>query len=160
MKFLIFQPRPNTRLFCNAGVNCMYEDPKLIVFFYVDNIVVLAKPGHLKDLEDFEKKLLKRYQIRALGNLEFFCGIRVIRDREEGQIRLCQDSYIDKLREKFQPPKGWSTKPITTPLPLEELVPAEKHTANPATSLRYSQIVRLDRLYSKCYSSRCSKSSL
>lgn len=119
----------------------MYKDPKLIVFFYVDNIVVLAKPGHLKDLEDFEKKLLKRYQIRALGNLEFFCGIRVIRDREEGQIWLCQDSYVDKLREKFQPPKGWSTKPITTPLPLEELVPAEKYTANPATSLRYSQIV-------------------
>ena len=70
-------------------VNCLYRNDKLIVFFYVDDIVVLVKLAYLTHLENFERKLFKRYQICALGELSLFCGIYVIRDRANAKIWLC-----------------------------------------------------------------------
>ncbi|KAJ0126164.1 Uncharacterized protein HZ326_30728, partial [Fusarium oxysporum f. sp. albedinis] len=36
-----------------------------------------------------------------LGSLQWFLGIRVIRDRPNGKLWLCQDSYIEKLTTQF-----------------------------------------------------------
>jgi hypothetical protein len=55
-------------------VPCLWQSDKLIVFFYVDDIIVLVKPGQHPALESFEKKLLSRYEIRSLGELDTFCG--------------------------------------------------------------------------------------
>src|SRR5205823_14838218 len=50
----------------------------------------------------------------------WFLGIRVIRNRDERKIWLCQDSYIDKIATKFHLEYHRSAQ---TPLPSEELVP-------------------------------------
>ena len=51
------------------GTNCLYTNRRLIVFFYVDDIAVLFAKKDLLRLEEFEAKLLHRYEIRALGDL-------------------------------------------------------------------------------------------
>jgi hypothetical protein len=42
---------------------CLWKNDKLLVFFYVDDIVLLAKPAHTAALDDFERKLLRKYEI-------------------------------------------------------------------------------------------------
>jgi len=58
-------------------VPCLWKSDKLIVFFYVDDIIVLVKPSQLLALKSFKKKLLSCYEIRSLGELDTFCGIQV-----------------------------------------------------------------------------------
>ena len=63
-----------------------------------------------------------KYEIKAQGPVEWFLGVRVIRDREKRTITLVHDTYIDKITKKFN--LGDGTFPAT-PLPAEELI---KHT--------------------------------
>ena len=64
--------------------------------------------------KDFEKALLSAYEIRSLGNLSWFLGIRII--RSDHKLYLCQDSYIEKIAEKYSATTaGPHTKtPLTT----------------------------------------------
>jgi hypothetical protein len=103
------------------------------------NIVILAKPAHTTALDDFERKLLRRYEIRSLGELSSFCDIQTHRDRSTGSIWLSQSAYLDKLSSKFPSPKQF-TQPPATPLPLEELLPSNE-PKNDANTYRYAQLV-------------------
>jgi hypothetical protein len=60
----------------------LFTNEKLIVFFYVDDIVVLVRPEDLEAHEEFERALTNRYEIRCLGKLSWFLGIRVVHDKE------------------------------------------------------------------------------
>jgi hypothetical protein len=51
-------------------VPCLFTNKKLIVFFYVDNIVVLVHPDHLDDHRLFERELKAVYNLRKLGELK------------------------------------------------------------------------------------------
>ena len=64
------------------GIPCLFANAKLIVFFYIDDIVVSVRPEDLAAYEEFERTLKERYEIRCLGKLSWFLGIRVIRDEE------------------------------------------------------------------------------
>jgi hypothetical protein len=75
---------------------------RLIVFFYVDDIVVLVHPSYLSHHQRFEQELKKEYEIRSLGELRWFLGIRVLRDKPQKRIYLIQDLFIDKVISKFE----------------------------------------------------------
>ena len=70
------------------GVPCLYTNDHLIVFFYVDDIVVLVHPSNLAKKNEFEKLLLEKYELRKMGEIKWFLGIRVLRDPLTGQISL------------------------------------------------------------------------
>jgi hypothetical protein len=80
---------------------CLFMSEHLIVFFYVDDIVVLVHPQHLSHHSQFEKQLQAAYNVRRLGDLKWFLGVRVLRDWEAASIWLAQDSFIDKVSAKF-----------------------------------------------------------
>ena len=54
----------------------------IIIFFYVDDIVMLSRKECASQAQDIRKALLERYEIKNLGELQWFLGIRVIRDRD------------------------------------------------------------------------------
>ena len=60
------------------GEPCLFVNAWLIVFFYVDDIVALCRKKHLYYLDEFEKNLRARYEIRALGELNWFLGVRIV----------------------------------------------------------------------------------
>jgi hypothetical protein len=64
--------------------------------------------------------LMQKYEMRDLGKLSWFLGIRIIRDRSQRRLWLCQDAYIKKIANTFH---LTDRKPPTTPLAVEELVP-------------------------------------
>jgi hypothetical protein len=51
------------------GILCLFTNEKLIVFFYVDDIVVLVRLEDLAAYKEFERSLKIRYEIRCLGKL-------------------------------------------------------------------------------------------
>ena len=76
---------------------CLFTGAKLIVFFYVDDIAVLCHPSNRSYYQEFQAEFLKTFKMREMGELKWFLGIRVIRDRDAHKIWLCQDAYITKL---------------------------------------------------------------
>jgi hypothetical protein len=99
------------------GIPCLFTNEKLIVFFYIDDIVVLVRPEDLEAHEEFERALKNRYEIRCLGKLSWFLGIRVIHNEEQRKVWLLQDSFIDKVAASFKLQKKSGRYPAT---PLNE----------------------------------------
>jgi hypothetical protein len=51
-------------------VPCLFTNKRLIVFFYVDDIVVLVHPDHLDDHCQFKERLKAVYDLRKLRELK------------------------------------------------------------------------------------------
>ena len=111
-----------------AGEPCLFvNDEGIIIFFYVDDIVPLCRPETLPQLRQLRTSLMQKYEMRDLGELSWFLGIRVIRDRSQRKLWLYQDSYIKKIVATFH---LTDHQPPTTPLATEELIPnTERATA-------------------------------
>ncbi len=109
-----------------------------MVFFYIDDIVLLSHPKHRKECESFRAELLKTLKMRELGELKWFLGIRVLRDRTTRKIWLCQDSYITKICTQFRRSEHPSKAP-KTPMGSLTLAPYEG-TALKDEIMQYSRI--------------------
>jgi Reverse transcriptase (RNA-dependent DNA polymerase) len=99
---------------------CLYINSKLIVFFYVDDIAILYRTTDTGAYDSFQTQLFEHYEMRDIGELKWFLGIRVIRDRIQRKVWLCQDSYIDKIAHTFHLTDG---KAPPTPMATDELLP-------------------------------------
>jgi len=99
---------------------CLYINNKLIVFFFVDDIAILNRSSDTDAYDSFRTRLLEHYEMRDIGELKWFLGIRVIRDRLLRKVWLCQDSYIDKIAHTFHLTDG---KAPPTPMATDELLP-------------------------------------
>ena len=120
-------------------VPCLFTSDQLIVFFYVDDIVVLVHPRYLSYHSQFEGQLQKAYSVRCLGELKWFLGVRVIRDWTAGAIWLVQDSFIDKVSAKFDLAQTLGRYPAV-PLTDSYLLPSVEEASVERTQL-YQQLV-------------------
>lgn len=99
---------------------CIYTNDWLVVFFYVDDIVLLARPKHRSRLQEFIRKLREKYEMHDLGELKWFLGIRVIRDRARRKLWLSQAAYCENLMNQT----GSSTqRRPSIPMPTNRLAP-------------------------------------
>jgi hypothetical protein len=80
---------------------CVFNNTWLTAFFFVDDIVFLYRSRHQQAADRLIAQLRAKYKMSDLGSLQWFLGIRVIRDRPNGKLWLCQDSYIEKLTTQF-----------------------------------------------------------
>jgi hypothetical protein len=80
---------------------CLFTNGRIIVFFYVDDVVILYHPKHESEFQEFKAALLSKYEFKDLGDLKWFLGIRIVRDLEQHKVWLCQDSYIEKIARTF-----------------------------------------------------------
>ena len=97
---------------------CLYVNEWLILFFYVDDIVAAFHPTSEHKFVDFAKAINAKIDFKGLGELKWFLGIRIVRDRSKHKLWLCQDSYIEKIARRFNLLPG---RAYDTPLPAEEL---------------------------------------
>ena len=72
-----------------------------MVFFFVDDIVTIYDRRYKHKVDIFQNELFKAYDMRYLGELEWFLGIQITRDRPSRKLCLSQSSYIDKISKKF-----------------------------------------------------------
>ncbi|KAI1515853.1 Pol protein [Pyrenophora tritici-repentis] len=83
------------------GFPCLYTSRWLILFVYVDDIVMAFHRSNAYHHRSFEKDLVDLYNIKAMGDLTWFLGIRIVRDRALHKTWLVQDAFIDKVCARF-----------------------------------------------------------
>ena len=76
-------------------------------------------------------ELKKRYDLTGGGDLQWFLGIKIIRDRHRGYAALIQRVHLKQLRRDY----GINTSPIT-PITQKELLLYER-TATKSKVKRY-----------------------
>lgn len=83
------------------GFPCIYINAWLILFKYVNDIFMAyhRKNAHLHS--NLEQKLKDLYDLKIIGDISWFLGIRVIRDRQLRKNLLVQDAYIDEVCTRF-----------------------------------------------------------
>ena len=101
---------------------CLFINDDLIVFFYVDDIAVLVHPSKLAAHKLFECELMKRYSIRAMGQLQWFLGIRLLRTEDLLTTWLVQDAFIEQAVKKYGLIDGATALP-DCPISNDNLIP-------------------------------------
>jgi hypothetical protein len=84
-------------------------------------------------LEEFEVYLAATYDIKRLGEPQYFLGIRIIRDRDAKTIAIVQDAYIEKIAARFNLE---NCKPTWSPMPTRDL-PKYTGTASASDKLNF-----------------------
>lgn len=84
------------------GEPCLFTNQSgVILFFYVDDIVIAYSPDQRDNVESYVKRLMEMFEIRDLGPIKFFLGVRIIRDWKKGTVSMVQDSYMKKLVKEY-----------------------------------------------------------
>jgi hypothetical protein len=93
---------------------CLYfrwhEGKFMMVVLWVDDFRVAA--DNEEDLENFEIEMRKIFPVK-IADKEWYLGMKVVHNRENGTINITQQAYIEKLAEQFNMGKA---HPVKTPL--------------------------------------------
>ncbi|KAI1005485.1 hypothetical protein K3495_g2736 [Podosphaera aphanis] len=76
--------------------------------------------------DDFKRSLFETYIVKNIGELKWFLGLRIVRDRAERKLWLLKDSYIEKVTRKFDriDNQGYLRKAAcSTLMSMEEIKP-------------------------------------
>ena len=114
----------------------MFLNDNLIVFFFVDDICYMFRDSDQAIADRFRDNLASRFKIRDLGELRWFLGIRVVRDRSQRRLWLCQDSYIETIATRFN--LICDRIAPATPIRIKHLI-ANKDIADQATTYLYQR---------------------
>lgn len=101
----------------------------------MDDIVIAYKKGLEKTAHRLITELKKKYNIEGGNELQWFLGIRVLRDRETKRLWLSQSTYIDKIANL-----ATSSQPDNTPMAREELMPYEDRASHHDINLYQQKI--------------------
>ncbi|KAJ6103817.1 hypothetical protein N7486_004039 [Penicillium sp. IBT 16267x] len=132
-----------TRVLRDLGLEQVAEDPcvfvgeRIIVFFYVDDILIASHHMAKERARQLEQELEKHWELTDQGDAEWFLGIRILRNRAERKLWLVQDSYFTSVAERYN---LTGRAPVWTPGTMEKLDPYEGQ-ATPQSIHDYQQRV-------------------
>ena len=96
------------------GDPCLYMASEGEMFFiavYVDDIVLAGKSN--KQIAEVKQTLAKQFQVKDMGELHYFLGVKVVQDKESGGVCIGQPVYAANILQKF----GMEhVKPVNTPV--------------------------------------------
>jgi hypothetical protein len=96
-----------------------------LVAVHVDNFCVAASSKG--EMKLFKEELKKHFEITDLGPVSWILGIRVTRDRVARTISLDQQTYVEKMAERFGLENAY---PVRTPMVHGEPL---AHSMSPST---------------------------
>ena len=80
---------------------CIYvaSDGELMVGVYVDDIVIGGKSE--KKTKEFKLALGEKFDVKDLGRLHYFLGVKIAEDAISGDVWMGQPAYVGKVLNKF-----------------------------------------------------------
>ena len=81
---------------------CLYTDGGGDMFFigvYVDDIILAGRSD--KKISEVKDGLALKFDIKDMGKLHYFLGMKILQDEKSENIWICQPSYTDNLLKKF-----------------------------------------------------------
>lgn len=102
-----------------SGDPCIYvnsKGEKFIIAIYVDDIILCCKSE--KYLRKIKDSLSQQYNMKNLGELNYFLGVKIVQDCDKGQVWIGQPVYTENILKTFgmenakpvQPPVDSSQK--------------------------------------------------
>jgi hypothetical protein len=80
---------------------CLFVREGIIVIFYVDDIIIFNHPTMRTEAANVATQLGEAWELRSMGEAQWFLGIRIVRDRQQGAIWLSQDTYISSMATRY-----------------------------------------------------------
>ena len=92
---------------------CVYinKETDVIIAMWVDDLIIFGKD--MASINDLKAQLNEEYEMKDLGELKYFLGIQVHRDRERKIIHISQSGYNRTILERYG---MQNSKPASTPL--------------------------------------------
>ena len=88
----------------NLMDQCIYQKVSgskiCFLVLYVDDILLATNDKDL--LHEVKQFLSKNFDMKDMGEASYVIGIKIYRDRPRGILGLSQETYIDKLLERFR----------------------------------------------------------
>ena len=94
---------------------------KIVVASHIDDLLIFGPS--IKDIKQLRNDLSKILSITDLGDISYFLGIKISRDRAKRLISICQRKFIGELFLRF---KKQGIRPVKNP--SEMGVRLEKYT--------------------------------
>ena len=104
----------------------MFSNGKVIVFFFVDDIIIMFHDRHQEEWQRIERGLKNHFKLTGGKEASWFLKMRITRDRANRLIWLSQEQYVEKVARRFEledEARGWPTTPLA---PSVMLKPATK----------------------------------
>ena len=99
---------------CEANHYCYvksFENSYIILLLYVDDMLIAG--SSIEKINNLKKKLSKQFAMKDLGAAKQILGMRIIRDKTNGTLKLSQAEYVKKILSKFNMNEA---KLVSTPL--------------------------------------------
>jgi hypothetical protein len=85
----------------------------VIIAIWVDDLIIFGKG--MDGINKLKVKLNEELEMKDLGELHYFLGIQVHRNRKERQLSINQTGYINSILERFE---MTNSKPMSTPIAI------------------------------------------
>ena len=99
---------------CEAN-HCCYvkfsDNSYIILLLYVDDMLIAG--SSIEEINNLKKQLSKQFVMKDLGVAKQILGMRIIRDKANGTLKLSQSEYVKKVLSRFNMNEA---KPVSTPL--------------------------------------------
>ncbi len=99
--------------FRRINVNhCVYTSKlEVVIMMYMDDLLIFGK--EMGAINEVKKRLTGIFEMKDVGELKYFLGMQVHRNRKETTLTITQSEYIEAILERFQ---MTDTKPMITPM--------------------------------------------
>ena len=88
-----------------------FDDDFIILLLYVDDMLIIGHDS--SKIDRLKRELSKSFSMKDLGLAKQILGMKISRDRKNRKLWLSQESYIEKVLERFNMSK---TKAVCSPL--------------------------------------------
>ena len=88
-----------------------FNNSYIILLLYVNDMLI--ERSSIKEINILNKQLSKQFAIKDLGTAKQIFGMRIIRDKANGTLKLSQLEYVKKVLSRFNMN---GAKPVSTPL--------------------------------------------
>ena len=88
-----------------------FENFYIILLLYVDYMLITG--SSIEEINDLKKQLSKQFAMKNLRAAKKILGIRIIKDRTNGTLKLSQLEYVKKVFNRINMNEA---KPVSTPL--------------------------------------------
>ena len=99
---------------CQADHCCYvkhFDNSYIILLLYVDDMLIAG--SSIGEIDKLKHQLSKQFEIKDLGAAKQILGMRIIRDKDKGILKLSQTEYVKKVLSMFNMDNA---KPVSTPL--------------------------------------------
>ena len=88
-----------------------FDNSYIILLLYVDDMLITG--SSIEEINYLKKQLSKQSTMKDLGAAKQILGMRIIRDKANGTLKLSQSEYVKKVLSRFNMNKA---KPVSKPL--------------------------------------------